>query len=180
MSSQIMQNDIPVCVAGMEIRKAVKADFPVILALYERARAFMAENGNASQWGTANPPEALIARDIEEGKSYVCMADGKIAAVFYFAVERDPTYTVISGAWLNDAPYGVVHRLASDGSTRGAGTFCLQWALCQCGNIRIDTHRDNRPMQNLLVKLGFSRCGTITIADGTERIAFQKWTRTKQ
>ena len=53
----------------MEIRKAVKADFPVILALYERARAFMAENGNASQWGTANPSEALVARDIEEGKS---------------------------------------------------------------------------------------------------------------
>ena len=146
---------------GMEIRKATKEDLPVILALYECARTFMAQNGNASQWGTTNPPRSLIA-------------EGKIAAVFYFAVEREPTYAVISGAWLDDAPYGVVHRLASDGVTKGAGTFCLQWALEQCGNLRIDTHRDNRPMQGLLAKLGFSRCGTITIADGTERIAFQK------
>ncbi len=160
----------------MEIRKATKEDLPAILALYERARAFMAQNGNASQWGTTNPPRSLIESDIAAGKSYVCIAEGKIAAVFYFAVEREPTYAVISGAWLNDAPYGVVHRIASDGSTKGAGTFCLQWALAQCGNIRIDTHRDNRPMQNLLAKLGFSYCGTITIADGTERIAFQKWT----
>ena len=159
---------------GMEIRKATKEDLPVILALYECARTFMAQNGNASQWGTTNPPRSLIESDIAAGKSYVCIAEGKIAAVFYFAVEREPTYAVISGAWLDDAPYGVVHRLASDGVTKGAGTFCLQWALEQCGNLRIDTHRDNRPMQGLLAKLGFSRCGTITIADGTERIAFQK------
>ncbi len=158
----------------MKIRKAEKRDFSSVMTLYEHARLFMAQNGNGSQWGTSYPPKELVENDIADGKSYVCLDGEKIVSVFYFAVENEPTYESISGAWLNDLPYGVVHRLASDGMTKGAGTFCIKWAFDQCKNLKIDTHSDNKPMQNLLEKLGFFRCGTIIIADGTERIAFQK------
>ena len=28
----------------------------------------------------------------------------------------------------NDIPYGVVHRIADDGSVKGIGSFCINWA----------------------------------------------------
>ena len=157
----------------MQIRKAEKADLEDILAIYKKARAFMAANGNPNQWGNNKPAKEQIEDDIEKGKSYVCVSENGVAAVFYFAVEADPTYSVIEGEWINDLPYGVVHRIAS--SEKGAGSFCLNWAYSQCHNVRIDTHENNLPMQNLLKKLGYSRCGTIIINDGTPRIVFQKY-----
>ena len=159
----------------MEIRNSKKEDLESILKLYDKARTFMAQHGNSSQWGNSYPARELIESDIASGKSYVCIEDGKIVATFYFAVEDEPTYATIKGAWLNDLPYGVVHRIASDGTTKGAGTFCIKWAMSQIDNIKIDTHNDNKPMQNLLGKLGFARCGIIHVKDGSERIAFQRF-----
>ena len=55
------------------------------MEIYARAREFMAANGNPRQWGQSHwPPEALIARDIERGKCYVCEADGLLQGVFYY------------------------------------------------------------------------------------------------
>lgn len=94
---------------------------------------------------------------------------------FYFAVENDVTYAEIyDGKWLTDKPYGVVHRIASNGKIKGVASFCLQWCFEQAENIRIDTHRDNAVMRNVLQKNGYTYCGIIYIADGTERLAFQK------
>ena len=159
----------------MVIRKSERRDLEQIMALYEEARAFMRENGNPSQWGNSHPPREMIEADIAAGKSYVCMEGGQIAATFYFAVEEDPTYRRIEqGAWLCGGPYGVVHRITARQGVRGAASFCLAWCYEQCGNIRIDTHRDNQPMRHCLERNGFIYCGVIHIADGSERIAFQK------
>lgn len=95
--------------------------------------------------------------------------------VFYYKEGRDRTYDVIEGGeWLSEAPYGVVHRITSDGTVKGTASFCLDWAFRKCGNLRIDTHRDNVVMQNLLKKNGFSYCGIIHVEDGSERLAYQK------
>ncbi len=159
----------------MEIKKAEADQIDQIMDIYEYARKFMRENGNQDQWGNRHPPRELIEEDIRQRKLYVCMEEGKIAAVFYFDIEDDPTYRVIErGAWLNDKPYGVVHRIASTKGSKGAATFCLNWAYELAGNIRIDTHEDNKPMRGLLGKLGFIYCGIIYIASGASRIAFQK------
>ena len=159
----------------MVIRKSERRDLEQIMALYEEARVFMRENGNPSQWGDSHPPREMIEADIAAGRSYVCMEGGQIAATFYFAVEEDPTYRQIEqGAWLCGGPYGVVHRITARQGVRGAASFCLAWCYEQCGNIRIDTHRDNQPMRRCLERNGFIYCGVIHIADGSERIAFQK------
>lgn len=158
----------------MEIRKATMEDWEEIRKIYADARQFMAAHGNAGQWGTGYPQEKLLLDDIAQGKLYVCMEEG-IAAVFYFAVEEDPTYGVIEeGAWLNEEPYGVVHRIASARTVRGAASFCMNWAFEQAGNIRIDTHENNFPMQNMLRKNGFHYCGKIYLENGEPRIAFQR------
>ena len=37
-----------------------------------------------------------------------------------------------------------------------------------------DTHRDNTIMQHLITKHGFTYCGIILLANGDERLAYQK------
>ena len=163
----------------MEIRKSTEDDLDVMLAIYARARRFMAEHGNPNQWGSTRwPPEALLRRDIAQGDSYVCVEDGRVVGTFYFIQGRDiePTYARIEdGAWLDDSPYGVVHRIASDGSVPGVGAFCINWAFSQCGHLRIDTHGDNKVMQRLVEKLGFAHCGTIYVEeDDYPRMAYER------
>jgi hypothetical protein len=160
----------------MTIRLAQKSDLPAIMATFATARAFMRSSGNTVQWTSGYPARELIINSIEHRKQYVCTHEGDVVGTFYFAVESEPTYVhIIDGGWLNDAPYGVVHRLASSGRCKGIGAFCLEWCLEQAGNIRIDTHRCNRVMLNILAKEGYTRCGVIFINDGTPREAFQKF-----
>lgn len=163
----------------MEIRHSTESDLTQIMNIYAFARHFMAEHGNPNQWGPTNwPPEALIRSDIAAGNSYVCVHENRIVGTFFFNQGEDiePAYRDIEdGAWLNHGPYGVVHRIASDGSVKGVGGFCIEWAFEQCGHLRIDTHGDNHVMQNLLGKLGFVHCGTIYVEeDNDPRLAYEK------
>lgn len=162
----------------MRIREASEKDLPRIMEIYAHARKFMAEHGNPNQWGPTNwPPEALIRKDIENKESFVCEEDGRIVAVFYYAYgERiEPAYDKIyGGKWRGSETYGVVHRIASDGTVKGAGSFCVRWALEKCGHLRMDTHGDNHVMQSMLGKLGFVHCGTIYVPeDSYPRLAYE-------
>ena len=165
---------------NMKIRKSTEQDLNRIMEIYSFARQFMAAHGNPDQWGPTNwPPEALIRKDIAEGNSYVCVNDSEyVIGTFFFICGEDiePTYRKITeGKWLDDSPYGVVHRIASDGSEKGIGAFCINWAYEQCGHLRIDTHGDNIVMQNLVRKLGFVHCGTIYVEeDNAPRLAYEK------
>lgn len=164
----------------MEIRKSTEQDFHRIMEIYAFARDFMAKHGNPNQWGPTHwPPEELIHSDIKDGSSYVCVNDaGEVNGTFFFVYGKDiePTYREIKeGAWLDNSAYGVVHRIASDGSEKGIGKFCLNWAYSQCGHLRIDTHGDNIVMQNMLKKLDFVHCGTIYVEeDHYPRLAYEK------
>lgn len=163
----------------MEIRHAAGNDLCRIMEIYAYARNFMAEHGNPNQWGPTNwPPEELIRSDIENGNSYVCVHDDKIVGTFFFAQGRniEPDYNRIeNGKWLDDSPYGVVHRIAVNGTVKGVGSFCLRWAFERCGHLRIDTHDDNWVMQNFLTKNGFTHCGTIYVReDSNPRRAYEK------
>ena len=167
---------------AMTIRKAAEPDFSRIMEIYAVAREFMARNGNPNQCGpTCWPPETLIRRDIAQGKSYVCECEGRIVGVFFYDFGKDvePTYArIVDGSWLDERPYGVVHRIASDGSAKGVGSTCINWAFDCCGHLRIDTHGDNVVMQRLLSKLGFAHCGTIFVEeDDYPRLAFEKTSR---
>ena len=167
-------------VMKMEIHHATPADIPRMMEIYAFARTFMAEHGNSNQWGRTNwPPETLIASDIASNHSYVCVDAGRVVGTFCFIYGKDiePAYHTIDGAWLDDSPYGVIHRIAGDGSVKGIGTFCIEWAWKQCFHLRIDTHGDNYVMQNLLKKSGFIHCGTIYVEqDDDPRIAYEKTT----
>jgi len=159
----------------MEIRKTKMEELDRVMAIYDRARAYMRQNGNHNQWIKGYPSRELVRSDIEGGISYVCTEGEELLAVFAYFQGEDPSYGKIDGAWIGPgAPYGVVHRIGVEVPRRGVGAFCLDWAFRDSGDLRIDTHGDNVPMQNMLQREGFSRCGVIVIEDGTERVAFEK------
>lgn len=167
----------------MRIRQTTMEDLDIVMELYARARRFMRENGNPDQWGDHYPPRELVMEDITAGRSYVCVAETaekhsaeSIIGVFYYGEEAEENYKKIyGGRWLNEKPYGVVHRIAAPTGVKGAAGFCINWCYEKSGrNLRLDTHQNNAPMHHMLAKNGFVRCGLIDLADGSQRIAYQK------
>ena len=160
----------------MNIRPAQFTDMPDIMGIFDHARKFMRENGNPYQWTDGYPSEELMETEIRQGHCFVCEneTDG-VVATFCFSVGNDPTYSHIEGKWLNEAPYGVIHRLASNGKAKGIARQCIAWCFARHHNLRADTHADNLIMQNLLKTNGFRECGIIYTRQ-SPRIAYQKVT----
>ena len=158
------------------IRHAESSDLPRIREIYAQARAFMAANGNPTQWTDGYPQDATIHNDLAQEHLYVCLEHGVILGVFCYFEGIEPDYAQIhEGNWLRGGDYGVVHRIAVSSGSKGIGAACLKYAFSQCRDLRIDTHRNNIPMQRLLAKTGFQYCGIIYLTkDGSERLAYQK------
>lgn len=158
------------------IRKATYDDIPALMQLFERAKAIMRASGNTSQWGSGYPSPDVVRNDIARGVCYVASkaADGKIEATMAFIPGPDPTYSVIEeGAWLNNEPYHVIHRIAVTAPGKGYARLLLDWAFTLCNTVRIDTHSDNVIMHHILRNYGFTRCGVIHLANGDPRDAYQ-------
>lgn len=158
----------------MEIRTATIQDIDEIERIYAAARQTMRESGNASQWVNGYPQRTLIENDIAAGELFLIEERGHPCAVFMLSLEDDPTYREIDGVWLNDEPYGVIHRIGSDGTATGILGAALDFAFARIADVRIDTHRNNSIMRHLLQKAGFAECGTIFCHDGSPRIAFHR------
>ena len=154
------------------IRPATQADLSDILEIYAHARRFMAENGNPTQWEQNHPAQHLLDEDISLNRLYVVESGERLCGVFMFEVGNDPTYTYIEGSWRSDTPYGVIHRIAGVGG--GVFAAALEYCSGVIGHLRIDTHADNKPMQHVVEKAGFSKRGIIYVEDGTPRIAYDR------
>lgn len=157
----------------MKIRYAVMNELDEILSVYESARTYMRKNGNLSQWTGGYPQRELIEEDIALNRLFV-IEDNGICGVFVFFVGNDPTYETIDGAWADSSPYGVIHRIASNGRSSGILSSALDFCFGKINHIRIDTHADNSVMRALLENHGFSYRGTIFLADGSPRRAYEK------
>ena len=112
----------------MYVKKADASDFSRIIEIYRYAQDYMIQSGNPDQWGHFYPDPELVRNDIEEGVCRVICRDG-IHGVFAMVEGPDPTYEFIEGgAWLNDDPYIVIHRIAGDGQAHGifqcAADYC--------------------------------------------------------
>lgn len=161
----------------MEIRKSTKQDIPVMKEIFEVAKQKMRTSGNTSQWEPGYPSISTLENDIDRGFSYVIEDNGKVVATFVLAICPDPTYKIIyQGKWLDDVtPYGTIHRIASINGYHGIMRTVLDFSFKKIDNIRIDTHRDNKPMIHLMLENGFTYCGIIRLENERgERIAYQK------
>lgn len=164
-------------VKEMKIRNSTISDLEQILSIYSNARIYMQNHGNPNQWYNYKPLEEDIIKDINNNIHYVIYENNIIYGCFTFFVGIDPTYLKIEGKWLNDEQYGVIHKVASSFLKKGILNECLNYCQKYINNLRIDTHNDNLTMQNALAKNGFVKCGTIYLADGSPRLAYQKTIR---
>lgn len=159
----------------MIIRQAKISDFESVNAVFDFAKRYMRKNGNLKQWNDGYPYPEIIRNDIANGICYVCEDDGEIVGVFTLFDGPDPCYDKIFGKpWLNDNPYGVIHRIAVLRNRGGVASKCISFCEDRYTDLRIDTHEDNVPMRNFLAKREFIQCGTVFLENGEERIAFHK------
>ncbi|MCI6276921.1 MAG: N-acetyltransferase [Clostridium sp.] len=159
----------------MNIRNAVIEDIDRLMDIYAHGKEIQCKTGNPTQWLDGYPKKELIEKDILNGICYVVEEDNNIIGVFAFIEGDDPTYKVITdGKWLNDRPYGTIHRIASSGEKKGVFDECVKWCFEKCGNLRIDTHENNKIMQKLIIRNGFEYCGQIRVEDGSPRMAYEK------
>lgn len=175
----------------MQFRKTHSNELDRIMELLADGRTALGALG-IDQWQGGYPHREAIENDVACGDSYVIEDEGTpiATAMIGFSGERDYD-RIEDGAWLTsclstDPCYAVVHRVAVDSACKGRGvaSFLLDQAECLarargCASVRIDTHPGNAPMRKLLVKSGFTECGTIYIghADGEatpERIAYER------
>lgn len=158
------------------IRSASLNDIPVIMQVLDSAKLIMRRNGNMLQWKDGYPSEAVIISDIQRNGAFVIEDDGVVVSYFACLASPEPTYHIIvKGQWLDDIhPYHTVHRIGSLSNVHGIFSFIMDFCFAKYGNIRIDTHRDNKIMQHVLLKFGFSYCGIIHLASGDERLAYQR------
>ena len=161
------------------LRQARADELNTCIQILREGRAFQQEQG-FTQWTEEYPSPALIESDIREGGGWLFLLNDEPAGYMYLTFDGDPSYPDIQGAWHFDEPYAVIHRIAIDDAFRGQGLSAKIFALVEdllrsrgVFLLRIDTHHDNKRMQHILSKNGFSYCGTV-IQDNGLRLAYEK------
>lgn len=156
------------------IRVADDKDMTRILEIFSIARSNMKKNGNPNQWGDTHPAKELVVKHMNENNLYVDEVDGVVQGVCALVPGLDDTYEYIEdGQWINDEPYITMHMVASSCEVKGVFERFCNYAKTKCGNIRIDTHEDNKTMRHCIAKQGFKYCGVIYVRDHSPRFAYQ-------
>ena len=158
------------------IREARLTDMDEIMLVMDAAKGIMRQSGNMHQWGEGYPSEAVITTDMEKKGGFVVVDDGMVVGYFAFLQSPEPTYArIYEGKWIDDVqPYHVVHRIASYPDAHGIFSSIMDFCFSHDRNIRIDTHRDNKIMQHIILKHGFTYCGIIYLLSSDERLVYQK------
>lgn len=164
----------------MQIRIACERDLDALVRIYDIARRYMVESGNPHQWGDGRPTRDELAASVAAGAVRVGV-DETDTPRFAFTIYSgaDPTYQrIYEGSWLTDGPYVTIHRVASDGQARGVFSQTVAYATDFANQLglpalRVDTHDDNKTMQHVIAKAGFTRCGYIHLENGDPRIAYE-------
>ena len=143
------------------------------------------------QWQDEYPNRIDIEADRAQGASYVAVDDdGTVLGVMALSFDGEETYDAIDGAWLTEstsraATYAVIHRCAVSAQAARGGVMTAMFSEGEriargrgALSMRIDTHERNVPMRGLVGKLGYERCGVITLPyeGGRDplRIAYEK------
>ena len=165
-----------------EIKRTKTQDLLVIMRIVNMTKEVFAEQG-IDQWQKGYPKKGDFLQDIMMNESYAIFEDDCVVGTFMLSVQKEPTYdTIYEGAWLQDGAYATMHRFTIDPISRrhglGEKTFKEVESMLKKKNevssIRVDTHEDNQPMQNLLKKVGFEYVGVIYLKNGDKRLAYEK------
>ena len=167
----------------MLIRNAKPEDAARIMEIIDAAKTALKALGT-DQWQNGYPNMDSTLSDIHAGISRVLVDENDhIIATAAVYVGNEPTYDeIFDGEWLLDTKtYGIIHRIAVDTTAKNKGVASRMMAYCAelsraagVASMRCDTHFGNIIMQHTLEKNGYVRCGTIFLADGQKRVAYEK------
>ena len=157
-----------------EPRRAAEEDLPAMLGILEQAVTFLRESG-VDQWQDGYPNRDVYLADIAAGRGWVfeCVDDGEIAGYECVAMEPEACYPGINGKWLTEGEnYAVIHRTMAAAKYRGTRLSSEMFSFAEelaAGmgrqSIRVDTHRDNKPMNRICEKFGYVYCGVVNIGE---------------
>ena len=172
-------------------REAVTEDIPRILEIVQHARESLARF-HIDQWQGPYPGAERFEEDIRLHQCFMLEHGEDRPGFFVLSPLEEPGYAAITdGKWSADIPYCVLHRAAVAKEYRGSG---MSQALMRCAEaqarvyglkcIRVDTHKKNKPMQNLLRESGFRYRGNILVhaepGHDPHRQAFEKLLKDKK
>ena len=163
----------------MKFRKADEKDAKAVCEIYKCAKLLL-KNSNIPQWQGNDPGPATFAEHVKAGSCYVLEENGIVLATVQI-IPNEPYYQTLSGGKFEDDNAVVAHRFAvSDKILRhGVGSELIS-QCCKTAvsfgktSIRLDTHKLNFRMRNLLTKNGFRQVGNVILPTGEERIVFEK------
>ena len=161
------------------IRQARTEDIESIMVIINQAKKMIRQTGSP-QWQNGYPNEDTFKQDILNKQLYVFVSIEGLVVGVMAVMDYEQTYDDIKGNWLNDRPYKVIHRIAVKSShlnqniAKDMINFVFQ--SLRTKDIRIDTHENNARMIRFLEKEHFINCGTIYLAQISDRIrmAFHK------
>lgn len=160
------------------IRKATIGDIESIIGIVRSAQQALCEL-SIDQWQDGYPRIEDINEDIRQGVGYVVTNGDYVLGYAAIVLAGEPAYEQIADLWRTSDKYVVVHRLCVDGSARRQG-IALQ-LMQHAAHIarehgisafRIDTHKGNIRMLDMMQRLGFSHVGKIVYESG-EREAYE-------
>ncbi|WP_315081213.1 GNAT family N-acetyltransferase [uncultured Clostridium sp.] len=165
----------------MDFKRSTEEDISNIMKVINEAQIYFKEQ-KINQWQNNYPNIDTIKEDIKNEYSYVFLKDKQIVATVALSFDGEKTYDIIyDGKWISNYKYAVIHRMAVNKMYKGSGIaseiikntekICLEKDV---HSIKIDTHVENKAMQNLLKKNNFQYCGIIYLEDKSKRIAFEK------
>lgn len=163
----------------IELRLTKLEEIETAISIINSAKQHLKEQG-IDQWQTGYPDYNCIHQDITDGKGFFVVDGDIIMGYLCVDYDREPAYDSLDGKWQTDEKYVVVHRMAFTENARGKRISDIVFSLIEemsrqkgVHSFRVDTDADNKKMQHILKKNGFSYRGTIWF-DDSEKIAFDK------
>lgn len=169
----------------MLFRKSEPKELENILEIVVETQKYFKENG-IDQWQNGYPNRETILDDMNKDQSYVLLDDNdEICGICTISFIEEESYKkIVDGEWKSDietVPYGVIHRIAIKGNLKkkGVGSFIFREVekivrAKNINSIKVDTHEDNKPMQESMKRNGYEYCGVVYIQGGAKRVAFEK------
>jgi GNAT superfamily N-acetyltransferase len=155
-------------------------DLPIIMRMIESAKIIMKDH-QSGQWQGIEPSEQTLLNDISQNQYYgLYIGEELVGGCALLDYEAD-YHPLVSGRWLNESPYIVIHRFVIDARKhrQGLGFVLLQEVektvkAKNIYNIRVDTHELNQPMNQLLIKAGYIPCGQALLKAAGLRVVYHK------
>ena len=165
----------------MEFRLAKEIDREKIERIYEDGSLKLKSLG-INQWQGNEKPNLNNFSNLNENNIIYVLEDKEIIVSTLIIYDKDEDYeNNLVGTWNSPKPYVALHRIAtlSGARKKGYGRKIIEFAENYARennfkSVRVDTHRENKSMQNLLNSMEYNYVGIVYLDGKRERFAYEK------